>query len=302
MKKTVFKLCLTCVLFFSTATSIALDPMGPAVAELEKGQFSIGAEYSTSKMDLRLNEGKITRRGYVNGTLSSIRSGGLNRYTLTNVNVDKVWTKISYGITEDWDVFVRLGTADIDFDYSNRMYCVNNACQVFPWGQEHNGHNDFAIGLGTKVTFHKKENLKWGGLFQISWCQSDGKNTGSLPAASSITGFGTSYSHSVDVDLVEIHVALGPEYQFTNNISVYGGPFLHFVDGDIKGHYYESGTTGVGTLIGYSSDYSYDIDQRTFFGGYVGLEMDITKDVSVNIEYQHTDAADALALNLTWKF
>jgi opacity protein-like surface antigen len=302
MKKTVFKLCLTCVLFFSTATSIALDPMGPAVAELEKGQFSIGAEYSTSRMDLRLNEGKITRRGYVNGMLSSTSVGPLNRYTITNMQMDKVWTKISYGITDDWDVFLRLGTADMDFDYSDRMNCVNNACQVFPPGQEHNGHNDFAIGLGTKVTFHKEENLKWGGLFQISWCQSNGKDTGSLPAASSITGFGTSYSHSVDVDLVEIHVALGPDYRLTDNISVYGGPFFHFVDGDTKGHYYESGTTGLGTLVGYSSDYSYDIDQRASFGGYVGLEMDLTKDVSANIEYQHTAAADALALNLTWKF
>jgi opacity protein-like surface antigen len=302
MKKILFKLCLPCILFFSPSITLALDPMGPPVAELEKNQFSIGAEYSASRMDLKLNEGKITRKGYINGTLSSISSGPLNRYIVTNMHMDKVWAKISYGVTGDWDVFLRLGTADMDFDYSKRMNCVNNACQVFPSGQKFNGHNNFAIGLGTKLTFHKEENLKWGGLFQISWCQSDGKDTGSLLAASSITGYGTSYSHSIDVDLVEIHVALGPDYRLTDNISVYGGPFLHFINGDIKGHYYESGTSPAGTLVGYSSDYSYDIDQRAFFGGYVGLEMNVTKNISSNIEYQHTAAADALALNLTWKF
>ncbi len=302
MKKIVFKLLFTFILFFSLSIALALDPMGPPVAELQKGQFSAGAEYSSSRMDLSLNEGKITRRGYVNGSLTTVSYGPLKRYTLSDLYMNKVWAKISYGVTEDWDVFVRLGVADMDFDYSKRMDCVNNVCQVFPLGQKFNGHTDFAIGLGTKVTFYKKENLKLGGLFQISWCQSDGKDRGSLPSASSITGVGTSYSHSVDVDLVEIHVALGPDYQLTDNISVYGGPFFHFVDGKIKGRYYESGKTSTGTLVGYSSDYSYDIDQRAFFGGYVGLEMDVTKDVSANIEYQHTSAADALALNLTWKF
>lgn len=303
MKKIVFKLCLTCILFFSPSIALALDPMGPPVAELEKGQFSIGAEYSASRMDLKLNQGKVTQTGYINGTPTTISFRTLDRYRIPNMHTDKVWAKIGYGITGDWDVFLRLGTADADFGYPDGRGCINNiGGLIFPRGQEFNGHNDFAIGFGTKVTFYKKENLKLGGLFQISWCQSDGKDTGSLPAASSITGVGTSYSHSVDVDLVEIHVALGPNYRLTDNISVYGGPFFHFVEGDIKGHYYESGRPTPATLVGYSSDYSYDIDQRAFFGGYVGLEMDLTKNTSANIEYQHTAAADALALNLTWKF
>ncbi len=301
MRKAILIIFSLFVLVSSSSVVLALDPMGPAAAELQKDQFSIGAEYSASRMDLKFNEGEITRIGYADGVLTSISSDPLHRYALTNLHMDKVWSKISYGVTDDWDVFLRLGTSDMEFDY-DRMACANNECDVFPLGQELNGDNGFAIGLGTKVTFHKEENIKWGGLFQISWCQSDGKDTGPLLAASSITGFGTNYSHSVDVDLVEIHVALGPDYRLTDNISVYGGPFLHFVDGDIKGRYYESGTTGGGTFIEYISDYSYDIDQRTFFGGYLGMEMNLSKDVSVNIEYQHTATADALAMNLTWRF
>jgi len=279
--------------------------MGHAVAELEKGQFSIGAEYSASRMDLRFNEGEITRRGYADGVLTSISSGPLVPYTLTNLHMDKIWTKISYGVTDDWDVFLRLGTSDMDFDYSGRMICVNNACDAFTLGQEQNGDNGFAIGLGTKVTFHKEENIKWGGLFQISWCQSDGKESGALLPAESMTDWSDSFSHSVDIELIEIHVALGPEYQLADNISIYGGPFLHFINGNVEGHYYESGMFTLpdpDVFSEYTTDYTCDIDQRTFFGGYVGLEMDLTKNVSANIEYQHTATADALAINLTWKF
>jgi opacity protein-like surface antigen len=301
MKTKPFLLCFVCILLLSVSTAFALDPMGPPVAELQKDQWSLGAEYSASRMDLKFNEGRITRRGYADGVPTIISSGKLNPYTLTNLHMDKIWAKISYGVTDNWDIFLRLGIADMEFDY-DRMTCVNNACDVFPLGQELNGDNGFAIGLGTKVTFHEEENIKWGGLFQISWCQSDGKGTGPLLAASSITGQATSFSHSVDMDLVEIHIALGPEYQFTDDISIYGGPFLHFMDGDVDGYYYESGTTGLGTFIEYTSDYSYDIDERTFFGGYIGVEMDLSEDVSVNIEYQHTASADAMAMNLTWKF
>jgi hypothetical protein len=276
--------------------------MGPAVAELKKNQFSLGAEYVAGRMDLELDHGKVTRRGYINHVLSSNASGPLNKYKITGMHLDKVWGKIGYGINDDWEVFLRLGTADMDFDYSRDMRCINGDCSTFPSGQKMDGHNEFAIGFGTKVTFYKKEKLKFGGLFQISWNKSGGTDRGPLDAASSISGTATRYSHSVNANLVEIQAAVGPEYRLTDNISIYGGPFIHYVQGRLKGHYYEAGTSGGGSLIEYTSDYSYNIERNLYFGGYIGLGMNITKNVSTNIEFQHTNAAEAVALNLTWKF
>jgi hypothetical protein len=277
--------------------------MGPATAELKKGQFSLGAEYSATRMDLELSNGQVIRKGFINHVLTPpVRFGPLGQYKIPNMSMNKVWAKIGYGVNDDWEVFLRLGTADMNFDYSKEMRCVNHNCLVFPPGEKMNGDNDFAIGFGTKVTFYKKDKLKLGSLFQMSWCKSDGTETGPLDAPSSITGVATSFSHAVNVNLVEMHVAVGPEYQLTDNLSIYGGPFMHFVQGRLKGHYHEAGTPAPGTLVEYTSDYSYSIEEQLFFGGYVGLGMKITKNIFANIEYQHTGVADALALNLTWKF
>jgi hypothetical protein len=280
--------------------------MGPAVAELKKNQFSLGAEYVAGRMDLEFDHGKVTQREYVNHILQvppGVRSSPLSRYKITDMRLDKVWGKIGYGINDDWEVFLRLGTADMDFDYSRDMRCINGDCTVFPSGQKMDGHNGLAIGFGTKVTFYKKEKLKFGGLFQMSWCKSGGKDTGPLDAASSISGVATSFSHSVNVNLVEMQVAVGPEYRLTDNISIYGGPFMHYVQGRLKGHYYEAGTSvDDGSFVEYTADYSYNIERNLYFGGYIGLGMNITKNVSTNIEFQHTNAAEAVALNLTWKF
>lgn len=102
-----------------------------------------------------------------------------------------------------------------------------------------------------------------------------------------------------------MHIAFGPTYQLTKSISLYGGPFFHFIDGRIKGKYNESGVFAVMPTpisFDYRSDYRYDIDESSIFGGYLGAQIDVAKDISFNIEYQHTAFADALGMNLLWRF
>ena len=47
---------------------------------------------------------------------------------------------------------------------------------------------------------------------------------------------------------------------------------------------------------------SYDIDELSKFGGYVGAEIKIEENVFYSIEYQHTAAADGLGMSLIWRF
>ena len=70
----------------------------------------------------------------------------------------------------------------------------------------------------------------------------------------------------------------------------------------MRGKYKESGNIGPGLFENYYSNYSYDIDESSIFGGYLGAQIDIAKDISFNIEYQHTAFADALGMNLLWRF
>ena len=176
------------------SAALALPPMGPPTAGLRKGQFSAGADYSYSKMDLKFNEGKGRVSAYFDGVPIPPFpiAGKIPSFTIKNAKVNQVYANLGYGITDNWEAFLRLGGANVD-------------CELFD--EEFNGDYGFAIGFGTKVTFlEQTPELKWGGLFQMSWANSDADFSISdeeydTDAELSATG---------EIDFYEIQIAVGP--------------------------------------------------------------------------------------------
>jgi len=206
----------------------ALRPMGPPMAGLEQGQYSVGFDFSYSKMDLDID----------GGTVGDIESSAY----LAN---------LGYGIADNWDAFIRLGLAGIT--------------DIGESGVDFEGDNQFAYGFGIKGTFAENDALTWGGLFQMDWTKSE--------------------DGIVEIDSYEIQIAAGPTYQM-EGMSLFCGPFLHFVGGDVS-------NTPDGTL---------DIEQESIFGGYVGAQFDIAENASWNIEYQLTGDAYAICTGIEWRF
>lgn len=305
MRKAIFIIFSLFVLLSSRSVVLALDPMGPPVAGLKKGRFGAGAEYSNSTMDVKLNEGKGNWRRYQDGVLIGSASGELPSYVIKNLSLNKAYANLGYGITDNWEIFLRLGAADIDYEYKDEL--TLSGFKLFPTGKDENGDSGFAIGFGSKATFYEKDKLRLGGLFQISWAQSDGKQTGiygDCPDCDAVWPAWEQpklWSNYVDVEITEIQIALGPTYQLMEKVFVYGGPFFHFIDGNVDSKYSESGT-GLGSTLLYLTDHSYDIDGRSTFGGYVGIQVGVIGNASFNIEYQYTPAADAMGMNLIWRF
>jgi len=299
------------LLWANTSAVLALDIMGPPSAGVKKGKLSLGVDYSHSRTGVKLNQGSGSWKGFNNGVLSLSDSGRISSQSIKNLKLNKVFANIAYGVTDDWDVFLLLGGANADFNYKDgpqRLFGITppilSSSMLFPTGQKADGDNSFAIGFGTKVTFCKHEKLKWGGLFQLShFSDSDGKRSGTYDSGQGImTVTGSSqWSHYVDIEITEIQIAFGPSYELTENILIYGGPFFHIVDGRVDGKYSESGQLGV-TAVDYLTEYSYDIDERSIFGGYIGLQVKNAGNISFNIEYQHTAFADGLGINLLWAF
>ncbi len=204
----------------------ALRPMGPPMAGLEQSQMSVGFDFSWSKMNLEED----------GGTAEDLESLAY----LAN---------LGYGISDNWEGFIRLGFAGIS-------------------AEDFEGNNQFAYGFGTKVTFAESDPLTWGGLFQMDWTKSE--------------------DGDVEIDSYEIQVAAGPTYQM-EGMSLYVGPFLHFVGGDVG---------KVGPLLE-----TLDIKQESIFGGYIGAQFDIAENASWNIEYQTTgDDASAICTGIVWRF
>jgi len=138
--------------------------------------------------------------------------------------------------------------------------------------------NGYVIGFGTKATFLEKPDIEWGGLFQLLWAEAEGR---------AIAGGGP---WSASIGMWEIQIAAGPTYKLNENVSLYGGPFLHIIDGRFKAYR----IAGTGAI-------RYDLDEGSAFGGYVGTKIKVTSNADFFIEYQHTATADAIGMNLSFK-
>jgi hypothetical protein len=269
-----------------SSAAFALDPMGPPKAGLQKGKFGLGAEYSHTRMKIKMH-GHESEAIYVLEGLSSETSRKVARFKV-KVDMDKVYGNIGYGITDDWEIFVRLG--GMNADWSERLFPIASTASA----RDYHGDTGFAYGFGTKKTFYSKDKLEIGALFQISWAQSTARFHGIRD--------GEAVLETAKLKLTEMQIALGPTYHLTEKVSIYGGPFWHFAN---LGSSDISSSRNIGDP---SQDYykitksSFDVDDLNHFGLYIGSEVKLTKSAFYCIEYQHTPSADALAMNLIWKF
>jgi hypothetical protein len=265
------------VLCFCCSASFALDPLGSASDKLKKGQFAIGVDYSNSDMDFKAKgRSNLAIYNVTIGSLVGIQSEK-QRLNLDGVEVQKAYANLGYGITDNLEAFLRLGASDTD------------------WRDD--GDTHFSFGLRTGVTFYKKDALQLNALAQYSWAKSE---FDSLPLTTVVGGTPYPLLMSGKLNMHEIQIAVGPTYELTDGISLYGGGFLHFMYGklDLKG----SATTVGIPQFRYDLDSSYDIDQVSELGVYIGARIKATNDISYSIEYQHTNSADAIAMRLLWRF
>jgi opacity protein-like surface antigen len=225
----------------STA-ALALDPMGPPTAGLKQGQFGGSLEYSYSNMDLAIDGCK-----------------------LKDVKMNKGYANLGYGIADNWEASIRLGGADAGFKDEDD-------------GFKYNGDIGFAYGFGTKATLYQQSpELKWGGLFQMSWADLSG-------TAKEIGGTG---KEGVDLNAREIQIGVGLTWIPSKGLSVYGGPFVHFLHADWNG----GANTG-----------SADLTEANSFGGWIGAEVEVAENLPVCVEWQYTGTDNALGVSAVCRF
>jgi len=229
---------ITVVIALTAGPSFGLTFMGPPTNTLKTG-------YSGTDFDYTFSESDIKVQGY--GT----------RARLDEVELHSTFARFGYGINDNWECFVRLGLAVAE-------------------GSPIDGDIEFAWGLGTKATFHKQENLRIGGLFQVQWFEHDDH-----------LGIGGNYGEA-EIDIYEIQVAIGAACD-VSGLKVYAGPFLNSVGGDL--HIKAAG-----------KGLSYDIEEDSEVGGYVGLATEIKKYFNLCLEYQFTSDAYGIGIGTTWLF
>lgn len=259
---------------FGSSSAFALDPMGPPVAGLKQGQFKAGVDYSYSKMDLELTNGTFVE--FLDGVLFD--TGEATTFTLKDFKASKVYVNLGYGFADNCEAFLRVGGTEGKFGDS-----------IWMDSEQFDGGSDLAVGGGIKVTFFEEDGLKVGALAQGSWAQYHGQ-------MDSPNWTGPDF---VEIDMAEFQIAVGASYTWDESISVYGGPFFHFINGDLDDTVGAS-ITGAGELL--NSEYAWDINEDSVFGGYFGVQLEVGEGCSFNVEYQKTAAADAFGASLMWRF
>jgi len=263
---------LSFMIMMNCSTVFALDPMGSPATDLRQGQLEGGIEYSHSTMDIKLHHG--TWIEFFNGLYND--SGDATSFTLKDFEMNKVYFNLGYGFTDNLEAFFRIGAATSTFGDS-----------IWEDSEKFDSDVDLTIGTGIKATFYDDGRLKVGGMFQSSWGKFDGKLDAShWPSAD-----------YVEINMTELQIAVGPTYKLTDSVSIYGGPFWHCVSGYLD----DEATEEIGGDI-YDTLFSWDIDDSSTFGAYIGTKIDFNENTSFNIEFQHTAEADAVVAGFRWRF
>jgi len=261
------------IIFLIGSNALALDPMGPPVADLENGQFKVGVDFSHSEMDLELEEGTWVE--FLDGAFSD--EGYATSFTLKDLKTNRTYVNLGYGVADICEVFLRVGGAKAKFGDS-----------IWEDEESFDSSSGLAVGGGIKATFFDEGDLKLGGLFQVHWSEYSGLLDAAHWAA----------PDHVEVDLAEIQIALGAQYALSDRASIYAGPFLHFAGGDLDDIYSEADGGG-GQL---TSHYSWNIKEDSIVGMFAGVQLEITENCSFNVELQGTGSAQAVGASVAWKF
>lgn len=239
-------LCILIVIGMLSPAAMALDLLGAPMAGLDQGQWLFGAEYSFSNMDVE-----------VSGPLA-----GLNGDSEIDLDTNKYFARIAYGLSGDWEIFGLLGMADADFEAD-------------AGGEDFNGSTEFAYGIGTKKTLAQNDNTTWGVIFQYTTAKSyDRINRASTYGSNAISAAAGS---RLRLDWYELMLAFGMTVEENEQCTWYCGPFVHLLEGDIE----ESLT----------AQNEYEIEQGAELGGFLGAIITLAENITANIEGQITTSS-----------
>lgn len=228
------------------SSALAIAPMGPPVAGLAEGQYAVGAGVAMTDQTLE-----------VSGPLGGLTGDG-------EVDVENMmyYGIVGYGISNDWNIAVALGMADAEIDADSG-------------GSDFDGDMEFGFGLQTKRTLHDNgSDTKWGTIFQ--YCRGSSEDKISRDSTFGHNAIDVSAGRKVEFEWYEMQLALGPAVQVSQDVCVYGGPFLHFLEGDME--------------VQNSQD-EYELEQRLELGGFIGALLNLGGSASVSIEFLITGEA-----------
>jgi hypothetical protein len=269
------------VLVFVSSSAFAL--IGTPTAGLEKGKWSVGANYTYSSQDL--DKTKIDYDwswvDYLpDGTVDDSASGSSSyKLEIRNLNTNLYYGRLGYGLMDQWEVYGQVGLADVKAESKSEggtRWYGNNL------------DNELAWGLGTKYTFAKKGKIDWGAGLQLNWYSNSVSD-----CFSETTDYGEGYTETdtweetTDIDTLGILVAVGPTIDM-GGWKLYGGAVYQLLTASYD--YDENGSwLGSDDYYGTWTDKDSGDYDSSSFGGYIGAQVGVYKNWNMAVELLGTN-------------
>jgi hypothetical protein len=278
---------------------LGLSGMTYGVSPLSAPRAVVGEQKWTIGASLGYQETNMQASGSYQEFITS--SSTINRiegeFEVDKLKSAMVFGQINYGIFDQWDVFLVLGGAGAQSDMKYGS-AASGTTQYIGAGEQYDYDSslNFAWGLGTRVTFTESADISWGGMGQITWYDpSSSTSQWNNPNASY-----ASLNADIDLRYMEIVAAFGPTFNF-DSFWIYGGPFFHYIDGDmsLSGQYGDTRfgpPNNAGSISG-----SFDLEQKSEIGLYVGSQWLITENTHLYSDIQFTGDSWGIGIGGLWR-
>jgi hypothetical protein len=192
---------------------------------------------------------------------------------------------LSYGLTEDWQVGVKLGLTDVKSKFQDAEDPTDK------WST--NFDNEFAWGIATKYTFLRQNKVDWGVSAQMNWLTGSYDEKG----REEWDGGYEDWKEKTEIDAFDLLVAVGPTFDM-GGWKLYGGAFYYYMDGDIDWKGSEVDNDGFTE----SWKESGDLEADGYLGGFIGAQFSLSENTALTTEVSATADGWALGTGITFKF
>ncbi|MCX5646084.1 MAG: hypothetical protein NTZ17_15600 [Phycisphaerae bacterium] len=262
-------------------------PMGSPTAYLGAGRWGFGAEYGYGQMDLETS-------GTVTDTFPGFsRDSWPQDFRIDNLKSNMAFGTVAYGLTDNWDLFARIGAADAKGTIVVLPAIVKSAERQ----DDSDGSFGLAWGVGTRATLHKSGPWSFGGLVQVTWFRpGDGEFSIEDPLPLDPVKHEPVWVGDAKLSYWQAQASLAAAFQ-VDTWRFWAGPFFQFTQGDMdfSGTYSLTGAVGTGTL-----NWASTIDDSFQVGGHFGANWEICDQFNLWGEGQITSDAWLIGVGLVF--
>jgi hypothetical protein len=246
-------------------------PMGSPTAYLGVGSWGVGAEYGYGQMDLEAS-GTVTDE--VANSLGNTYLWDQD-FRADRIKSNMIFGTLAYGLTDSWDIFVRLGANNARGDI--RALPPENHTSETEGGFD--GRFGFAAGAGTRVTFYQAQPWALGGLIQGTWFHT---SMSSFRIMDPYFPEDETWVGEAKLEYWQIQASVAAALQL-DKWRLWAGPFVQYTQGNLD----FDGRATIASLSGVLKWHS-DIDDSFQVGGHFGANWAISDQFNLWLEGQVT--------------